>query len=560
MTTKLRIKNLISFSLFSSSLFLTYVFGELFYNSIDGTDFYRYFQYIEYFNGTKNSPTREQGLLYFWYISNFIEMSQNYYLPDKWEFIYSSAIQLGNFILYVIGLIGFYFWLVGKNISKNLIFLSFTVLNFFPPLFGGRLIMKPEILAFCLLPWILFGIENYLKYKNKYSLYFVSLLISVLLTSKGTIALLVGIAISYLYFEDLKKINFKDLYFPISICLTLSTLMFFENSNINQTNIFTHKELEQYLFRAPISFLYTINLSELFKNPFRNTHANSLIGITLIDLFGDYFNRYWDHNRSIFSQNRIVFFEFLPHPRRNISLLFSTFFIAFSLFFSKSIDTKKYKKLYIIGFVTLALTSLGLFGLHFNPQKGDTVKTHYYFFLLSISFLFIIIDFLKDKIYTVQLLVISIIISASLFIFGFPKNYNIELQSQIAEKITTTVSCKVSKSYFGQYLAEEPNCLTREIATCGFFKNYNKAEEHPDGYLIFQNDDFFSPLNLTDRSGYSVTVNGYAECLNYVEGGYFRKLNIFNEDRTPFINNLVMIFSLVSIFGLSIQPKRKKSV
>ena len=560
MTTKLRIKNLISFSLFSSSLFLTYVFGELFYNSIDGTDFYRYFQYIEYFNGTKNSPTREQGLLYFWYISNFIEMSQNYYLPDKWEFIYSSAIQLGNFILYVIGLIGFYFWLVGKNISKNLIFLSFTVLNFFPPLFGGRLIMKPEILAFCLLPWILFGIENYLKYKNKYSLYFVSLLISVLLTSKGTIALLVGIAISYLYFEDLKKINFKDLYFPISICLTLSTLMFFENSNINQTNIFTHKELEQYLFRAPISFLYTINLSELFKNPFRNTHANSLIGITLIDLFGDYFNRYWDHNRSIFSQNRIVFFEFLPHPRRNISLLFSTFFIAFSLFFSKSIDTKKYKKLYIIGFVTLALTSLGLFGLHFNPQKGDTVKTHYYFFLLSISFLFIIIDFLKDKIYTVQLLVISIIISASLFIFGFPKNYNIELQSQIAEKITTTVSCKVSKSYFGQYLAEEPNCLTREIATCGFFKNYNKAEEHPDGYLIFQNDDFFTPLNLTDRSGYSVTVNGYAECLNYVEGGYFRKLNIFNEDRTPFINNLVMIFSLVSIFGLSIQPKRKKSV
>ena len=555
-----RIKNIISFSLFSSSLFLTYIFGELFYNSIDGTDFYRYFQYIEYFNGTKNSPTREQGLLYFWYISNFIEMSQNYYLPDKWEFIYSSAIQLGNFILYVIGLIGFYFWLVGKNISKNLIFLSFTVLNFFPPLFGGRLIMKPEILAFCLLPWILFGIDNYLKYKNKYNLYFVSLFISVLLTSKGTIALLVGIAIFYLYFEDLKKINFKDLYFPISVCLTLSTLMFFENSNINQTNIFTHKELEQYLFRAPISFLYTINLSELFQNPFRNTHSNSLIGITLIDIFGDYFNRYWDHNRSLFSQNRIVFFEFLPHPRRNISLLFSTFFIAFSLFISKSIDTKKYKKLYIIGFVTLALTSLGLFGLHFNPLKGDTVKTHYYFFLLSISFLFVIIDFLKDKIYTVQLLVISIIISASLFIFGFPKNYNIELQSQIAEKITTTVSCKVSKSYFGQYLAEEPNCLTREIATCGFFKNYNKAEEHPDGYLIFQNDDFFTPLNLTDRSGYSVTVNGYAECLNYVEGGYFRKLNIFNEDRTPFINNLVMIFSLVSIFGLSIQPKRKKSV
>ena len=210
--------------------------------------------------------------------------------------------------------------------------------------------------------------------------------------------------------------------------------------------------------------------------------------------------------------------------------------------------------------MTLALTSLGLFGLHFNPLKGDTVKTHYYFYLLSISFVFVIIDFLKDKIYTVQLLIISIIISTSLFIFGFPKNYNVELQSQIAEKITTTVGCKISKNYFNQYLAEDPNCLTREIATCGFFKDYNKAEEHPDGYLIFQNDEFFTPLNLTDRSGYSVTVNGYAECLNYVEGGYFRKLNIFNEDRTPFINNLVMIFSLVSILGLGIQPKRKTMV
>ena len=555
-----RIKNLISFSLFSTSLILTYIFGELFYNSIDGTDFYRYFQYIEYFNGTKDSPTREQGLLYFWYISNFIEISQNYYLPDKWEFIYSSAIQLGNFILYMIGLTGFYFWLVGKNISKNLIFLSFTVLNFFPPLFGGRLIMKPEILAFCFFPWILFGIDNYLKYENKYNLYFISFLLSVLLTSKGTIALLVVIAIFYLYFEDLKKINFKDLYSPISICLTLSAIMFFENSNINQTNIFTHKELEQYLFRAPLSFLYTINLSDLFQNPFRNTHANSIIGITLIDLFGDYFNRYWDHNRSIFSQNRIGFFEFLPHPRRNISLLFSILFIAFSIFFSSSTDTKKYKKLYIIGFVTLALTSLGLFGLHFNPLKGDTVKTHYYFYLLSISFVFVILDFLKDKIYVVQLLIISVIISASLFIFGFPKNYNIELQSQIAEKITTTVSCEVSKNYFNQYLAEEPNCLTRKIATCGFVEDYNKAVEHPDGYLIFQNDEFFTPLNLIDRSGYSVTGNGYAECLNYVEGGYFRKLNIFNEDRTPFINNLVMIFSLVSVFGLRIQSKRKKSI
>ena len=54
-----------------------------------------------------------------------------------------------------------------------------------------------------------------------------------------------------------------------------------------------------------------------------------------------------------------------------------------------------------------------------------------------------------------------------------------------------------------------------------------KADQAEANY--FQNDDFFSPINLIDNSGYTVTVNGYAECLNYVEGGYYRNVNnIFN--------------------------------
>ena len=138
-----------SFLVFLISLFSSYFLGEIFYNSIDGTDFYRYFRYIEYFNGSIEATSREQGLFYFWFISNFIEYSHNFYLPDKWEFIYSSAIQLGNFILYIVGLVGLYIWLVSKEINKESIFLSFAVLNFFPPIYGGRLIMKPEILVFC---------------------------------------------------------------------------------------------------------------------------------------------------------------------------------------------------------------------------------------------------------------------------------------------------------------------------------------------------------------------------------------------------------------------------
>ena len=177
-------KTLTSFITFIISLFTSYFLGEIFYNSIDGTDFYRYFRYIEYFNGTVETPSREQGLFYFWFISNFIEFSQNYYLPDKWEYVYSTAIQFGNFLLYLVGLLGLFLWLASKKINKSVIFLSFSVLNFFPPVYGGRLIMKPEIIVFCFLPWVFIGIDNYFNNQKKLNLILVAPLLSLLVTSK----------------------------------------------------------------------------------------------------------------------------------------------------------------------------------------------------------------------------------------------------------------------------------------------------------------------------------------------------------------------------------------
>ena len=61
------------------TFFVTFIFsysiGELFYNSVDGTDFSRYLNYIEYFRGEIDSPSLEQGLFYFWVISLFIKLS-----------------------------------------------------------------------------------------------------------------------------------------------------------------------------------------------------------------------------------------------------------------------------------------------------------------------------------------------------------------------------------------------------------------------------------------------------------------------------------------------------
>ena len=92
MKENLNKQNLLSFSIFTFTLLMTFSLGEIFFNSIDGTDFYRYFDYIEYFRGGISSPGREQGLIYYWYISLFIKASRKYYLISDWETIYSLSL------------------------------------------------------------------------------------------------------------------------------------------------------------------------------------------------------------------------------------------------------------------------------------------------------------------------------------------------------------------------------------------------------------------------------------------------------------------------------------
>ena len=224
-----RLKTLISFLVFLFSLISSFILGEIFYNSIDGTDFYRYFRYIEYFEGSIETPSREQGLFYFMYISLFIEAAQAFYVPSLWEFIYSTAIQAGNFLLYLFGLMGLYIWLLGMKIDKNNIFLSFAMLNFFPPLFGGRLIMKPEILAFAFIPWILIGLDQYFENKKLINLILTIPLVAVLITSKGTIAFLLISSLIYIYFTSIKEIKIFDLLISAVLFILLSSVLYIEN-------------------------------------------------------------------------------------------------------------------------------------------------------------------------------------------------------------------------------------------------------------------------------------------------------------------------------------------
>ncbi len=533
---------------FFSSLIFTFSIGEIFYNSIDGTDFYRYFRYIEYFNGSIETTSREQGLFYFWFISLFIDFYDQFYIADKWEFIYSSAIQMGNFILYLIGLLGLFVFLKTKKINTTKIFISLSFLNFFPPVFGARLIMKPEMLAFAIFPWILIGLDKYFLNKNIFYLLSVVPLLAIIATSKGTVIILVASSLLFIYFNKIRKLKFFDIGIALTIFILMSYFLYQENLNVNSVSMLFHPELESYQYKASFSFIYTLSISDLFLKPFRNVHAGSLFGITSIDLFGDYFNRYWDHERSLFISNRSEVVSFLDYPRRNLSVIFSIIFFISTFIKEKSFKYSLYTKVYLVGIAILLLTSLGVFGLHFNPNKGDTVKTHYYFFLLAFSFVFIVIKFLNKTKQKTHVIFLIFIFLAFSFIVGFPKNYETDFNESLSEKLPTTLSCRFVSPYFENIRDLDITCLTKQIATCGSFNQYNKPIEHEDGYLIFQADDFFQNINLQDADGNTVTVTGYAECLHYLEGGYFNSQSVDYVDRTPRANRLFLYLAMFSIF------------
>lgn len=556
---ELRFNKFIAFLTFLITSLVSFSLGEIFYNSVDGTDFYRYFNYIEYFSGEIDSPSREQGLFYFWIISISIEKVSSFFVNENWENIFSTGIQIANFLIYLIGVVGLIYLLRQKKIPWEKIFLSCSVLNLFPPVFGGRLIMKPEIIAFALLPWILVAINQYFIHKSNLFLIFASTLFSIIATSKGTIALISSFAIFMIFYDKIKLINIRDLLIPGIIFFVSFFLLYFENTNINSISFANHPEEQSYLFKANLSFLYNINFLDLYFNPFRNHHADSLIGITLLDMFNDYFNRYWEHPRSLFFADREKLFGFLEFPRRNLSLLLATLFVAYSLK-----ERSKFKLLYLSGIIILTLTSLGLFGLHFNPQKGDTLKTHYYFFLLGISFVFIFLDFIKSNNYWKNYLCTIFTVLLFLFIFGFPKNYSVSTESKILDKIPSTISCNYTKYYFNQVFLDNINCSQdRPLSlpyNCGSSEDFNTPIFHEDGYLIFVSDDNFEQINLKDKFDNVVTVNGFAECFHYVEGGYYKysldSLYFITVD-PPRYNNAFLYVSLFSIFGIILLPRKK---
>ena len=122
---------------------------------------------------------------------------------------------------------------------------------------------------------------------------------------------------------------------------------------------------------------------------------------------------------------------------------------------------KKYRKFLIITFIAMGVllfhSITGFPKNNFDPLVGDTFKPLYYSFALIFSFIFLIATKLKDK--RVHFWQIIIYCLTVVFILGFPKYYDYDVQVDLAPKIENSIFCNIEKSiYLQQSDFEDVSC------------------------------------------------------------------------------------------------------
>ena len=318
--------------------------------------------------------------------------------------------------------------------------------------------MKPEIISFSFFPWVLYFLENFRKDKNIINLYFASPFLILILSSKGSLAGMTCLYLIVSYFPLIRNFKYRKYYIFLFIFIIVFSLTLFENYQITSNNLFERDYDKSYDNKAEFSILYTFNLKTIFTQPIFDyeyqidkfsTHANSVFNMTILDSFGDYFNQFYDFNLNFFEKNRKDLFTskgesflndnnqilykgpFSPIFDTNLNKIRKTVSSLYSIFFYLSLISfmflyKKYRRFYImpfIGILTLFINSLGFPSNNFNPFLGDTFKTFYYSFLITTSFVFVVIKYLelfKFIKFFKYIFLIFWIISIS-FIAGHPK-------------------------------------------------------------------------------------------------------------------------------------------
>ena len=483
-----------TFSLLILSLLWLKEINFLFYDSTESPDFAEYFVYFDYFANTDFKTGREHGLMY--YYIQYLNYYFQYNSFSNFEMFLHKSIQEVNFWIYVYGLIGYFYFLKIYKFKNSTIFVTFVFLNFFPVSIVLRLVFKPEILAFAFLPWILYCIEKFKEKNNMLYLYILIPLLVSCITLKGNILAIICI---YLLITNLNIFSrITKMHFIISLLLVtvLFLLISYENSTANEKNILDVQSgatyRENYDNKAPFSIIYKLNLYNLVTSPIKNDHADSFLGITLLETSGDYFDLYWNNDSSGYSMgsDEIIRFETSPEiekPRysqetnsliiftqkntdlylkSSIGLLISIIFYFFLIKkLYKNSEYRRYISAFLLGAILLLIHAMTGFPVNnFDPDVGDTFKPHYYSFLLLLSTIFFVALSLKES--KKSYVYVFVYIFLMIFLLGFPKTPTQDLNQNISYFIEYSDFCNFeSRVYEEMYGIEKVNCFEKELTT-----------------------------------------------------------------------------------------------
>ena len=100
-----------------------------------------------------------------------------------------------------------------------------------------RLVFKPEILAFALLPWIVFLIESFIRTRKIYYLYFSLPLIVSALTIKGNVLVIISLYLFFIYLKIIPMIKMRQFLLLLILLISLFTVLSYENNNANGKSI-----------------------------------------------------------------------------------------------------------------------------------------------------------------------------------------------------------------------------------------------------------------------------------------------------------------------------------
>ena len=386
--------------------FLYFLIFLINYNSTKGTDYEKYSTLLNYFTTNQTGLAGlESGLSYFWFISLFFHLFKSplKYSNDPVEYILTFSIQLSNFLLFLIGLIGIYFLLKKVfNYSKNEILPLLIILSLFPPIIGARIILKPEIMVFALFPWLLLFYYEYFKKKNTVYLFYSIPIVSILMTLKVSISFILAISLLVIFNKNIFQLQFLTINL---ISLLIFGFLIYENYLINGNYLWEHVSPQSYRSKADMSYIYNIDFKELWNNPYRDSFKNSMLGIILADTFGDYWQRYWFHyegwglkiNGNTVSKN-------FPGNINTIrfSIFASIFFYISTIIFlikEKNNMLFNFGILGFLGLLALIINALNLLGTEqfFDSSKGDPMKTHLFSFVLIFTFLYFLIKLKAHK-------------------------------------------------------------------------------------------------------------------------------------------------------------------